>query len=97
MKKGTKLYGSYLEEYKVIELVATRGNLEVYKVQNSDAQMYALKLLNKGISKEKIRRFKNEMGFCIKSNHDNIIKISDNGITEDKTQIFYIMPLYYKT
>ena len=97
MRKGTKLYGNYLDEYKVIEHIANGGNSEVYKIQNSDGEIFALKLLGKNLSKEKIKRFKNEMNFCIKTNHENIIKIIDNGITEDKTQLFYIMPLYCKT
>lgn len=97
MRKGTKLYGSYLEEYTIIEHIANGGNSEVYKVQDLDGQFYALKLLNGNLSKEKIKRFKNEMNFCIKSDNKNIIKIIDNGITEDKKQLFYVMPLYSKT
>jgi len=94
MRKGTKLYGNYLDEYKIIEKIANGGNSEVYKVENIDKNIYALKLLNKGLSTEKIKRFKNEMSFCQKVNHPNIIKIIDNGITDDKTQMFYIMPCY---
>ena len=97
MRKGAKLYGNYLDEYKVIEHIANGGNSEVYKIQNSDGEIFALKLLGKNLSKEKIKRFKNEMNFCFNTNHENIIKIIDNGITEDKTQLFYIMPLYCKT
>lgn len=97
MRKGTKLYGNFLEEYKIIEKIANGGNSEVYKVESLNSKVYALKLLNKGLSTEKIKRFKNEMSFCIKNEHDNIIKIIDNGITEDKQQIFYIMPYYEKT
>lgn len=97
MRKGTKLYGSSLEEYIIIEHIANGGNSEVYKVKNSEGENLALKLLGKNLSKEKIKRFKNEMNFCIKVSHENIIKILDNGITEDKEQIFYVMPLYTKT
>lgn len=94
MRKGTTVYGNYLDEYKIIEKIANGGNSEVYKVENIDKNIYALKLLNKGLSTEKIKRFKNEMSFCQKVNHPNIIKIIDNGITDDKTQVFYIMPCY---
>ena len=83
MRKGTKLYGSYLEQ--------------VYKVEDTNGNVYALKLLNKNISIEKIKRFKNEMAFCIKTDNANIIKIIDNGLTDDKEQIFYVMPYYEKT
>ncbi len=97
MRKGSKLYGNYLEQYKIIEHLANGGNSEVYKVEDSQGNEYALKLINKNISSEKIKRFKNEMAFCIRNEHPNIIKIIDNGITEDKTQIFYVMPYYEKT
>ena len=81
MRKGTKLYGSYLEEYTIIEHIANGGNSEVYKVQDLDGQFYALKLLNGNLSKEKIKRFKNEMNFCIKSDNKNIIKKDGANIT----------------
>lgn len=97
MRKGTKVYGNYLEQYKVIDHIADGGNSEVYKVEDKDGNVYALKLLNKNISAEKIKRFKNEMAFCIKTDNASIIKIIDNGITDDKEQIFYIMPYYEKT
>ena len=94
MRKGTKLYGSYLEQYKIVEHIANGGNSEVYKVEDTNGNVYALKLLNKNISIEKIKRFKNEMAFCIKTDNANIIKIIDNGLTDDKEQIFYVMPYY---
>ena len=97
MRKGTKLYGSYLEQYKIVEHIANGGNSEVYKVEDTNGNVYALKLLNKNISIEKIKRFKNEMAFCIKTDNANIIKIIDNGLTDDKEQIFYVMPYYEKT
>ena len=97
MRKGNKLVSSYLEKYKIIELIQNGGNSEVYKVQTNDGKVYALKLLNKGLSSEKVKRFKNEMSFCFKTTHPNIIKIIDNGITDDKEQMFYVMPYYDMT
>lgn len=97
MRKGSKLVSSYLEEYKIIELIQNGGNSEVYKVQTNDGKVYALKILNKGLSSEKVKRFKNEMSFCFKTTHPNIIKIIDNGITDDKEQMFYVMPYYDMT
>lgn len=97
MRKGAKLYGNYLEQYKIIDHIANGGNSEVYKVEDTSGNVYALKLLNKNISTEKMKRFKNEMAFCIKTDNANIIKIIDKGITDDKEQIFYVMPYYEKT
>ena len=97
MRKGSKLYGSYLEEYEIISKHASGGNSEVYKVKDGEGNTYALKIINKDSSKEKMKRFKNEMKFCKKNNHKNIIKIIDNGITDDKSQMFFVMPFYEKT
>lgn len=97
MRKGSKLHSSYLEEYEIISKHASGGNSEVYKVKDSEGNTYALKIINKDSSKEKMKKFKNEMKFCEKNNHKNIIKIIDNGITDDKSQMFFIMPFYEKT
>ena len=70
MRKGTKVVGIYLDEYKVINKIADGGNSEVYLVTDVDGNEYALKLLNKNLTKEKIKRFKNEMDFCQRTNHE---------------------------
>ena len=97
MRKGTKVVGIYLDEYKVINKIADGGNSEVYLVTDVDGNEYALKLLNKNLTKEKIKRFKNEMDFCQRTNHENIIKVVDNGNIPDKEELFYIMHIYNKT
>lgn len=97
MRKGSILYGNFLDKYKIVEHIADGGNSRVYKVETVNDDIYALKILNKGLQTEKIKRFKNEISFCIKANSDYIIKIIDNGITDDKQQMFYVMPLYKKT
>ena len=97
MRKGEKLYGSYLEKYEIISKHASGGNSEVYKVKDSEGNICALKIINKNMPKEKVKRFKNEIKFCEKNYHKNIIKILDNGITDDKSQMFFIMPFYEKT
>lgn len=52
---GRKLYGNYLDEYTIIEKIGDGGNSAVYKVEDSDKNIFALKLLNKNLSKEKIK------------------------------------------
>ena len=42
MRKGTKRYGSYLEQYKIVEHIANGGNSEVYKVEDTNGNVYAL-------------------------------------------------------
>lgn len=97
MKKGTSIISSYLNKYTVVEHINNGGNSEVYKVQDESGLIFAMKLINKNINKEKIKRFKNEMFFCMHCDNDHIVKVIDNGIIEDTMQMFYIMPFYCKT
>lgn len=90
---------SYLNEYKEIEIIGEGGNSTVYKVIDCNGNEYALKLLNKKHDKDSIKRFKNEMDYCFKTNHNNIIKVIDNGIfnIDNESFMFYVMPLYKKS
>ena len=90
---------TYLNEYKEIEIIGEGGNSTVYKVVDCNGNEYALKLLNKKHDRESIKRFKNEMDYCFKNSHSNIIKVIDNGIfnINDESFMFYVMPLYKKS
>ena len=87
---------AFLNKYKEVKVIGEGGNSTVYKVVDEDNNEYALKLLNKKIDDESKKRFKNEINYCSKSNHENIIMVIDNGIFElnDMKLMFYVMPLY---
>ena len=53
-------------------------------------------VLKKDLSSEKLKRFKNEMFFCMRTSFTNIISIVDNGLIQidDKPIMFYVMPYY---
>ena len=70
----------------------------VYRVTDSDGETFALKLL-RATSSAKRKRFKNELGFCRKNQHERIIRVLDEGILVDgsKRLPFYVMPLYETT
>ena len=89
---------SFLSKYYEIEKIGEGGNSTVYKVKDDDEKEYALKLLSKKHNKESIKRFKNEIGYCMRAKHDNIMKVIDNGIIDinDEKMMFYVMPLYKK-
>ncbi len=44
----------------------------------------------------KVKRFKNEIGFCFRNKHKNIISVLDFGQTPDG-KLFYVMPLFEHT
>jgi hypothetical protein len=70
----------------------------VYRVTDTDGGSFALKLL-RNADGTKLKRFRNELGFCRRNQHDRIIKILDEGVLLDgpKRMPFYVMPLYEST
>jgi serine/threonine protein kinase len=70
----------------------------VYRVSDSDGEVFAVKLL-RNASSVKRKRFKNELGFCRRNQHERIIKVLDEGIVLVKSEKlpFYVMPLYAST
>ncbi len=100
MPKRTKyeFTSSFLNTYKEVEVIGEGGNSTVFKVIDDENKEYALKLLNKKIDKENKKRYKNEINYCLKSNHENIMNVIDNGIFESNNEkyMFYVMPIYYE-
>ena len=81
------------DTYSVIEHLGQGGNGLVYKVLNGAGEELALKLLNpQSATEEKRKRFKNELAFCERNHHKNVVTVIDHGLIEDAP--FYIMPLY---
>lgn len=95
LKKGTTV-GTITEEYTVVAKINQGGNGTVFRVIDSSGKPYALKAIDrKTTSKEKLKRFKNELAFCENNTHKNIIKIFDHGTynKDGENIIFYLMPI----
>jgi serine/threonine protein kinase len=78
-------------------LIGEGGSGFVYEVKDDNLQKFAVKILKKQSSTtEKRKRFKNEIIFCQRSTHPNIISVIDYGSIMDGgvSVPFYVMPLY---
>src|SRR5260370_4254575 len=84
-------------QYIGTDIIGEGGAGRVYKATGDDSNAYAIKLLDSTkATGEKMKRFKNEVEFCRRNRHPNIIAVSDNGNVVDgkKDSPFYVMPLY---
>ncbi len=96
-KSKDKVFRTTFSIYQSRGIIGEGGSGTIYEVNDSQGNIYALKLLKKeNLSSDKLRRFKNEINFCQNNTHPNIIKIVDNGIFIEGSDYipFYVMPLY---
>jgi len=98
IKAGTILYSTY-DEYTILKQVGQGGNGMVFLARSGDGTHYAIKAILSKISKMQTDRFKNEIEFCKKYSHKNIIKVIDSGryVNEKIDIIFCVMPYYEDT
>lgn len=68
------------DRYQIVSQIGSGGAGVVYKVRNSKGNCVALKYMTpRKYSIEKSKRLKNEMYFCGKVKHKNILRIIDSG------------------
>lgn len=83
--------------YNATEIIGEGGSGRIYKATDDSGSICAIKLLDPGkATKEKVKRFKNELQFCLRNEHENIVTVIDHGIFKDgkKSSLFYVMPFY---
>ena len=99
MAGNPKEFQSAFETYKVIRVHDEGGSGRIFIVKDSENDTIALKcLLPERVTADRSKRFKNEIEFCRKQNHVNIVKILDEGfaLIDNVKCPFYVMPLYPK-
>lgn len=100
MAKMPEVFDSAFEMYTVKDILGEGGSGRVFLVTNEKGVSFALKcLFPDRVSTEKRKRFKNEVDFCSKLNHPNVIGVLDSGLVVlDKIKCpFYVMPVYPMT
>lgn len=96
-KKKQQVFQSAFNSYRYTDEIGSGGSGIVVKVEDEDKNAFALKFLNPDrITSDKLKRFKNELSFCEKNVHKNIIKVLDHGHIETKGVKcpFYVMYYY---
>lgn len=98
MKKGTVVKTAF-DEYTLIKQVGSGGNGKVFSATNEYGECVAIKFIERNISANKLKRFKNEINFCESHKFKNIVEILDRGyvILDSIEYVFYVMPLYVET
>ena len=98
IKKGTVIKTAF-DEYTLVCQIGQGGNGRVFSAKNNDGQQVAIKLVERNVGNDKLKRFKNEISFCEHHKHKNIVAIQDRGYAclDDKDYVFYVMPLYTET
>lgn len=89
-------FESAFETYDVTRIMGEGGAGRVFEVRDSAGKSFAVKCLHPHLTTtERKKRFKNEIDFCKKRPHRNIIHVVDSGLVEfDKIKVpFYVMPL----
>lgn len=97
IKRNSILYTAF-DEYRLTKYISEGGNGKVFEARTPSGEKYAIKILDKQkIGNNKLKRFKNELAFCLNSEHDNILKVVDFGTSPSGRYSFYVMPLYPMT
>lgn len=100
MAKQSQAFETPFDVYTEVGLLGEGGAGRVYEVQNDKGQRFALKCLSPDrITTERRKRFKNEIGFCQRTLHRNIVRVLDTGVLKLKGVMcpFYVMPKYKGT
>jgi serine/threonine protein kinase len=86
--------------YNTTNVIGEGGAGRVYEVLNLDGEAFALKCLaSERVTSERLKRFKNEITFCQRQDHANIVKVIDIGevIIKGVKCPFYVMRRYTGT
>jgi len=86
--------------YRALDILGEGGSGKVYRVEDQDGKVYALKCLEAHkATREKRKRFRNEIFFCLRKTSQHIVAVHDHGFATIKGERcpFYVMPHYPST
>lgn len=97
MPKQREILETTFSQYELVEIVGQGGTGRVWRAKDSSGADVAVKILNPDCANSQRRkRFQNEIIFCSKYEHANVVRVVDHGVyTGGKISTpFYVMPLY---
>ena len=87
-------YRSAFAEYTIDDTVGEGGSGIVYAVRDADGRCFALKAVTpQKATTQKLKRFQNEIRFCQRADHKNVVRILDTGRSALGSP-FYVMELH---
>ncbi|MFA7254551.1 MAG: serine/threonine-protein kinase [Candidatus Omnitrophota bacterium] len=98
--KNPKSFETACGDYSVVSVIGEGGAGRVFLVRDHSGKEMALKCLYPElITTERRKRFKNEIDFCQRECHENLIRVIDSGlmICADGKTPFYVMPFFPMT
>lgn len=92
------IFETTFNKYTAKEIIGEGGSGRIFKVIDESDEWYAIKLLDpKKAERDKVKRFRNEINFCLKCQHPNIVSVHDHGVFKINrvSTPFYVMPLFH--
>ncbi|GAI75838.1 unnamed protein product, partial [marine sediment metagenome] len=83
--------------YTATHIIGEGGSGRIFEASDDTGGICAIKWLDLAkATKEKVKRFKNELQFCLRNQHPHILTVVDHGvfIKGEGNSPFYVMPLY---
>ena len=97
-KSPRRRYETALRSYEVVDQIGQGGSGRVFKVVSEDKSVFAIKVFDPSLrSKSRLKRFRNELDFCRKASHTNIVRVLDHGLEGEDSSPFFVMPFYPAT
>jgi hypothetical protein len=99
-EKAKQTFQTAFDAYTPQGPIGEGGSGRVVRVTDEAGSLHALKYLKPQVmTTQKAKRFRNELAFCFRNSHRNIITVEDWGLAEiEGVQVpFYVMPIFPKT
>ena len=97
MKKGNVLDTTF-DSYTIVNQLGEGGAGRVFEVTDGSGKTLAAKIIKESnTSSDSQKRFKNEVTFCLETDHPNVIKVRDHGVYRQRDGgklPFYLMGLF---